>query len=87
MTIVGALSDLKDGFHGRQLIARRRSIAGSMIGGIKETQEVLNFSAQNNIYPDIEIIKIEDVNKAYDTMVKKGISHRFVIDLKASFKS
>jgi len=87
MTIVGALSDLKDGFHGRQLIARRRSISGSMIGGIKETQEVLNFSAKNKIYPDIEIIKIEDVNKAYDTMVKKGISHRFVIDFKASFKS
>jgi uncharacterized zinc-type alcohol dehydrogenase-like protein len=87
MVIVGALSDLKGGFHGRSLIMKRRSIAGSTIGGIKETQELLNFSVKNKIYPDIEMIKIQEVNKAHDTMVKKGISHRFVIDLKTSFKA
>jgi len=87
MVIVGALSDLKGGFHGRSLISKRRRIAGSMIGGIKETQEVLDFSVKNKIYPDVKMIKMQEVNKAYDTMVKKGISHRFVIDLKASFKS
>ncbi len=86
MVIVGAITELSSGFHGHSLISKRRSIAGSVIGGIPETQEVLNFSAKYKIYPDIEIIKMKDINKAYDTMVKRGISHRFVIDIKASFK-
>lgn len=87
MVIVGAITNLKDGFHGASLIGKRRTIAGSQIGGIKQTQEVLNFSAKHNIYPDIEIIPIEEINRAFDTLVNKGISHRFVIDMKASFKS
>lgn len=87
MVIVGAITELSDGFHGHSLISKRRSIAGSTIGGIPETEEVLKFSAKYNIYPDIEIIKMKDINKAYDTMVRKGISHRFVIDVANSFKS
>lgn len=85
MVIVGAITELKSGFHGWSLISKRRSIAGSVIGGIKETQEVLDFSSKHNIYPDIEIIKMDEINKAFDTVVNKGISHRFVIDIKSSF--
>jgi uncharacterized zinc-type alcohol dehydrogenase-like protein len=62
------------------------SIGTSLIGGIKETQEMLDYSAKNNIAPEIELIKIEDINTAFDRMVNKDVRYRFVIDLKASFK-
>jgi uncharacterized zinc-type alcohol dehydrogenase-like protein len=63
-----------------QLIAKRRSIIGSLIGGIKETQEMLDFCAEHNIASDVEVIKIQDVNQAYERMLKGDVRYRFVID-------
>ena len=63
-----------------QLIAKRRSIIGSLIGGIKETQEMLDFCAEHNIASDVEVIKIQDINEAYERMIKGDVRYRFVID-------
>ena len=63
------------------LIFKRRQIAGSLIGGIKETQEMLDFCAEYNITSDIEIIAIKDINQAYERMLKGDVKHRFVIDM------
>jgi uncharacterized zinc-type alcohol dehydrogenase-like protein len=63
------------------LIFKRRQIAGSLIGGIKETQEMLDFCAEHNIVSDIEIISIQDVNNAYERMLLSDVKYRFVIDL------
>jgi uncharacterized zinc-type alcohol dehydrogenase-like protein len=62
------------------LVFRRRSIAGSLIGGIKETQEMLDFCAEHNIVSDIEIIPIQKINEAYERMLKSDVKYRFVID-------
>ena len=63
------------------LVMGRRSIAGSMIGGIKETQEMLDFCAEHDIVSDIEKIDMKDVNEAYDRVVKSDVRYRFVIDM------
>jgi alcohol dehydrogenase (NADP+) len=63
------------------LIFKRRQIAGSLIGGLKETQEMLDFCAEHNIVSDIEIIPIQQVNQAYERMLKSDVKYRFVIDL------
>lgn len=68
------------------LITNRRSIIGSMIGGIKETQEMLDYCAEKNIVADIETIKVQDINNAYERMLKGDVKYRFVIDI-ASLKS
>jgi uncharacterized zinc-type alcohol dehydrogenase-like protein len=59
----------------------RKSLAGSLIGGIAETQEMLDFCADNNIVSEIELIDIKDVNKAYERMLKSDVKYRFVIDI------
>jgi len=86
LVLVGPISPMGD-FHGRSLIGKRRAIAGSDIGGIPETQEMLDYSAAHNILPEIEVIPIEKINDAYKTMMEKGMSYRYVIDMKASFKT
>jgi len=63
------------------LIFKRRHLAGSLIGGIKETQEMLDFCAEHGITSDIEMIKIEDINTAYERMLKSDVKYRFVIDM------
>lgn len=63
------------------LIFKRRQIAGSLIGGIKETQEMLDFCAEHNITSDIEIIAMKDINEAYERMMKGDVKYRFVIDM------
>jgi alcohol dehydrogenase (NADP+) len=68
------------------LIFRRRSFSGSPIGGIPETQEMLNFCGQHNITADVEIIPIQKANEAYDRLVKADVKYRFSIDM-ASLKS
>jgi uncharacterized zinc-type alcohol dehydrogenase-like protein len=68
------------------LIFRRRQIAGSLIGGIKETQEMLDFCAKNKIVSDIEIIPIQQIDEAYGRMVRGDVKYRFVIDC-ASLKN
>jgi uncharacterized zinc-type alcohol dehydrogenase-like protein len=64
------------------LITKRRSIIGSMIGGIKETQEMLDYCAEKNIVSDVEVIPIQYINDAYGRMLKSDVKYRFVIDLK-----
>ena len=63
------------------IIFRRRAIAGSLIGGIRETQEMLDFCAAHNIVSDIEKIPMQKINEAYDRMLKSDVKYRFVIDL------
>lgn len=65
------------------LVAGRRSIAGSLIGGIKETQEMLNFCSKNNIASEIEVIPIQKVNEAYKRILASDVRYRFVIDIKS----
>ncbi|MDI9364443.1 MAG: NAD(P)-dependent alcohol dehydrogenase [Flavobacterium sp.] len=67
------------------LIMKRRSIMGSLIGGIKETQEMLDFCAEHNIVSDVELIAIEKINESYERMLKGDVRYRFVIDI-ASLK-
>ena len=68
------------------LIMKRRSIIGSLIGGIKETQEMLDYCAEHNITSDVEVIDISDINNAYERMLKNDVKYRFVIDI-ASLKN
>ena len=63
------------------LIFKRRQIADSLIGGIKVTQEMLDFCARHNITSDIEVIAMKDVNEAYERMLKGDVKYRFVIDM------
>ncbi|MCC8361107.1 NAD(P)-dependent alcohol dehydrogenase [Salinimicrobium sediminilitoris] len=82
MVIVGAVEPV-DPVHGGQLIFQRKSIAGSLIGGIKETQEMLDFCGEHNIVCDVEIIPMQDINTAYERMLKSDVKYRFVIDTKS----
>ena len=63
------------------LIAPRRQLTGSLIGGIAETQEMLDFCAQQGIAAEIELIKIDQINEAYERMLKSDVKYRFVIDM------
>ena len=63
------------------LIKNRRSITGSMIGGTKETQEMLDYCAEKNIVADVEVIPIKKINEAYERMIKNDVRYRFVIDM------
>jgi uncharacterized zinc-type alcohol dehydrogenase-like protein len=63
------------------MILGRRSVAGSVIGGIAETQEMLDFCGEHNIVSEIEIIKMQDINEAYERMLKSDVRYRFVIDM------
>jgi len=63
------------------LLKNRRSIIGSMIGGTKETQEMLDFCAEKNITADVEVIKMQDINEAFERMLKNEVKYRFVIDM------
>ena len=67
------------------LVGRRRSLAGSMIGGIRETQEMLDFCAEKGIDAEVEVISMDYINEAYERMLKSDVRYRFVIDL-ASIK-
>lgn len=80
MVLVGAVEPLKP-FHGGGVIMGRKRIAGSLIGGIKETQEMLNFCGKHNIVCDIELIRMQEINQAYDRVVNSDVKYRFVIDM------
>ena len=80
MCIVGAVGPTAE-LNSGNLIFGRRSVAGSLVGGIKETQEMLEFCAKHNIVSEIEIIKMEEINHAYERMLKNDIKYRFVIDM------
>jgi alcohol dehydrogenase (NADP+) len=62
------------------LVMKRRTLAGSLIGGIAETQEMLDFCAEHGIVADIEMIRIQEIDEAYDRMQRSDVKYRFVID-------
>ena len=84
MTLVGIPPDAIP-LKANPLISRRRSLSGSMIGGIRETQEMLDYCAEHNIVSDVEVIPMQMINEAYDRMLRSDVRYRFVIDL-ASLK-
>jgi alcohol dehydrogenase (NADP+) len=86
IVLVGYLGPLDPFLNTVPMIMGRKSIAGSLIGGIAETQEMLDFCGEHNIVSEIEIIKMQDINKAYERMLKSDVKYRFVIDL-ASLKA
>jgi uncharacterized zinc-type alcohol dehydrogenase-like protein len=63
------------------LLLGRRRVAGSPIGGIAETQEMLDFCAEKNILPEVEMIAMADINQAYERMERSDVRYRFVIDM------
>jgi alcohol dehydrogenase (NADP+) len=85
LVLVGYLGGLDPILNTVPLIMGRKSVAGSLIGGIAETQELLDFCGAHGIVSDVEVIKIQDINEAYERMLKSDVKYRFVIDL-ASLK-
>ncbi len=81
MILLGAPPEAPQ-LHAMNLIKKRRRIAGSLIGGIPETQEMLDYCAEHNIMSDVEVIDIKDINGAYERMMKGDVHYRFVIDMK-----
>jgi len=86
MAMVGVLTELSPPPAGINLIMGRKSVAGSAIGGMKETQEMMDFCAEHNIVCNVEMIAIQDINQAYERLVKNDVKYRFVIDM-ASLKN
>ena len=81
MVLVGAPAAPHPALIAAKLFTRRRSLAGSLIGGIKETQEMLDFCAEHGIVSDIELIPVQDIDRAYDRMLKSDVQYRFVLDM------
>ena len=86
MVLVGAPSSPHPSPAVFNLIFKRRAIAGSLIGGIPETQEMLDFCAKHNIVSEVEVIKMQEIEKAYERMLKSDVKYRFSIDM-ASLKT
>ena len=85
LVLVGYLDGLEFIVNSVPMILGRNSIAGSLIGGLAETQEMLDFWGEYNIVSDIELIKMQNINEAYERMLKSDVRYRFVIDM-ASLK-
>jgi uncharacterized zinc-type alcohol dehydrogenase-like protein len=81
LVLLGYLGDLDPMLNSAPLVMGRKSVAGSLIGGIAETQEMLDYCGQHGITSDIEIIKIQDIDAAYERMLKSDVKYRFVIDM------
>lgn len=86
LVLVGYLGGLEPILNTVPMIMGRKKVAGSLIGGIAETQEMLDFCGKHNIVSEIEIIKMQEINEAYERMLKSDVRYRFVIDM-ASLKS
>jgi uncharacterized zinc-type alcohol dehydrogenase-like protein len=80
MVLVGIPSEATP-VHAMSLIPKRKTLAGSMVGGIRETQEMLDYCAANNIVSDIEMVAMKDIETAYSRMLKGDVRYRFVIDM------
>ncbi len=81
LVVVGYLGGLEPLLNTVPMILGRKSVAGSLIGGIAETQEMLDFCGEKNIVSEVEVIKIQDINIAYERMLKSDVHYRFVIDM------
>ena len=86
LVVVGALDKKTSDLVAAQLIHKRKSIAGSLIGGMAETQEVVDFCAKHGITADVEVIPAQKINEAYERVVKKDVRYRFVIDMSSLTK-
>ncbi|ALM54652.1 NAD(P)-dependent alcohol dehydrogenase [Halomonas huangheensis] len=84
--LVGLLEPIDPAIEGFNLVFKRRVLAGSLIGGMPETQEVLDFCAEHGITCDVEVINIDQINEAWQRMEKGDVKYRFVIDM-ASLKN
>ncbi|WP_044397803.1 NAD(P)-dependent alcohol dehydrogenase [Lacinutrix sp. Hel_I_90] len=82
MVMVGAIEPLEP-MNGGNLIMGRKRVAGSLIGGIKETQEMLDFCGEHNIVSEVEMIDMKDINKAFERVQDSDVKYRFVIDMKS----
>ena len=80
IVIVGQVGPMED-LMSVPLVFGRRRVAGSLIGGIRETQEVLDFCAEHNIHPECVMIKADEVNEAFASLAKGDVAHRYVIDM------
>jgi uncharacterized zinc-type alcohol dehydrogenase-like protein len=80
MCMVGAIEPLEK-LHGANLIVGNKNLVGSLIGGIAETQEMLNFCGEHNITCDVELIDMQDINTAFERVQRNDVKYRFVIDL------
>ena len=83
LVVVGYLGPLDPMLVTVPMIMGRKSVAGSLIGGIAETQELLDFCGKHNITSDVEVINIQDINQAYERMLKSDVHYRFVVDMKS----
>lgn len=83
LVLVGYLGPLEPMLHTVPMILGRKSVAGSVIGGIAETQEMLDFCGKHNIISDIEMINMQDINASYERMLKSDVKYRFVIDMES----
>ncbi|OSI16876.1 hydroxyacid dehydrogenase [Neisseria dentiae] len=81
LVFVGLVGDINPALSTIPMIFKRRNVAGSLIGGLKETQELLDFCGEHNIVSDIEVIDMKDINEAYERMLKSDVKYRFVIDM------
>jgi alcohol dehydrogenase (NADP+) len=81
LVLVGYLGEISA--HSVPMILGRKSIAGSVIGGIAETQDLLDFCGEHNIVSDVEVIAMQEINDAYERMLKSDVKYRFVIDMKS----
>ncbi len=81
LVLVGYLGDLDPAFNTAPLVLGRKTVSGSLIGGIGETQEMLDFCGKHRITSDVEVINIQDINAAYERMLKSDVKYRFVIDM------
>ncbi|WP_284336143.1 NAD(P)-dependent alcohol dehydrogenase [Comamonas sp. NoAH] len=83
LVLVGFLGMQTSPVNTTALVLGRKSIAGSVIGGIAETQEMLDFCGQHGITADVEVIAMQDINQAYERMLKSDVKYRFVIDMQS----
>ncbi|MCY0978872.1 NAD(P)-dependent alcohol dehydrogenase [Chryseobacterium wangxinyae] len=83
LVLVGFIGKMEEALFTPPMIMGRRSVAGSVIGGIAETQEMLDFCGEHNIVSEIEMIKMQEINEAYERMLKSDVRYRFVIDMKS----
>lgn len=83
LVLVGLVGELEQTINTVPMIMGRRSVAASVIGGIPETQEMLDFCAEHNIVPDVEMIDMQTINEAYERMQKSDVKYRFVIDMES----
>ncbi len=81
LILLGLLGAIDPPLHNVPLMLGRRSVASSNVGGIAETQEMLDFCAANDISCDVEMIDMQDINDAYERMLKGDVRYRFVIDI------